>query len=134
MKTIPATLNISRPQYGDGRKKIEVSIRCALSGIEFVSMQIDPAEFAEALTGLSRRPGEAEIHGLEYVGKERVTEQRQIICPLKSYKRDDLENWLQENAQEEGWLLNTYLGSQSSVSRQSDGTILRYSVTKYVEP
>jgi len=61
-----------------------------------------------------------------------VEESRKVLCPLKTYRKTDLEEWLSKNAQEEGWILNNYLRSQSSVTHTEEGTILRYSVTKYV--
>lgn len=134
MKTIPVSLSISRPSYGDGRKKISIRIRDELSRIEFIDMEIDLEHFAEALTGLSSRPAEAVIRGVEYLGMTRVTEKRQIVCPLTSLRREKYVEWLEANAQEDGWLLNSSLGSQSSVKSMGSETLLNYSVTKYVEP
>jgi hypothetical protein len=44
-----------------------------------------------------------------------------------------LEQWLQDNAQEEGWIIDHYLGSQSSIDHMDGKTFLNYSVHKYVE-
>ena len=124
-------LSINRPSNGG----ISIRIGDELSGIEFIDANISLEEFAEAVTGLACRPMTAEVRGLEFVGKKRVTENRSIVCPLDTYDKKVLEQWLVDNAQEEGWMVNTYLGRQSSVCRDEDGKIiLNYSVTKYVDP
>lgn len=112
--------------------KVRISFEDAASHIEFATVSLSPEAFGHAVTGLSMQEGELEVRGLEFVGRRRITERRQIVCPIKSYDKSVLTAWLNENAQEEGWLLSTYLGSQSSVSHVEGGTLLRYSVTKYV--
>lgn len=114
---------------------MSVHMRDELSGIEFARIELSPHDFCMALTGLAEVEGKLTCQGLEYVGKKRITEQRSIVCPLKSYtKREELSKWLEENAQEEGWLLISYLGCQSSVEYKDGKTILNYSVKKYIKP
>lgn len=123
-----AKVTISRGSDG----KVRISFEDTVSHIEFATVALSVEAFGHAVTGLSMQEGELEVHGLEFVGKRRVTEQRQIVCPLKTYNTSELQAWLTDNAQEEGWLLSTYLGSQSSMSSVDGGTLLRYSVTKYI--
>lgn len=123
-------LSISRASSGE----INIGIEDALSSIEFIDAKISCEEFAKAITGLSSRPMEAEIIGFEYVGKLKIREERKIECDLKSYNRNELEVWLKNNAQENGWILDSYLGSQSSISYFGDKKILNYAVYKYVTP
>jgi hypothetical protein len=112
---------------------IRIVIRDETSFTTFVELEMKPEEFAMAVTGLSYRPAEMKVRGLEHVGKTRINEKRQIVCPLKTYDKEILVAWLEDHAQEDGWILNTYLGSQNSISRNKDGeTVLNYSVTKYV--
>jgi hypothetical protein len=114
--------------------RVRIRIRDEASGIEFAEVSLTVEAYGYAITGLSEQEAELSVRGLEWVGKKRVTESRQKVCPLDTCDKDKLSKWLQENAQEEGWILSTYLGSQSSTSRAScGGTLLRYSVTKYVE-
>ena len=136
MKTkLPLKLTISRPQCSDGRKYISINITDGVSGIQFLDAEIELADFAEALTGFSCTPMKGDLRGLEHIGKTRVTEKREIVCPLRCYDRAELAAWLGDNAQEDGWIVNTYLGSQGAVrSHASGGQTLRYSVTKYVDP
>lgn len=127
---IQATLSLSFPSQGG----VSIRLRDNASRIEFVDAEISHEEFSRALSSLQERPLiECEVRGLQYVGKKSITERRSIECPLKSYDRDVLSTWLKENAQEGGWLVSTYLGSQSSINHKDGKTILNYSVTKYVE-
>lgn len=111
--------------------KVRISFRDEASGIEFAEVAMTIEAFGNAITGLSAQSAALEVRGLQWVGKQRVTEERTIECPLDTYNRDELSAWLRDNAQEDGWLVNTYLGSQGSISRQGSKTVLRYSVTKY---
>lgn len=95
---------------------------------------MDAATFAHALTGLANQPVMAESGPLEHVGKVRVRESRTIACPLGySATKGDLAAWLIANASEDGWFIDTYLGSQGSVTHTDGGGCrLRYSVYKFV--
>ncbi|WP_239354793.1 hypothetical protein [Providencia rettgeri] len=126
-------LTISRPSYGDDREKINIVVKCDVSKLRFLSLEIDYADFAKCITGLSEVDCELEVSGLENVGKKRITEQRSVICPIKSYEKRVLRDWLINNKQEDGYILDAYLGSQSSVQYCDEGTILNYRVIKYVE-
>jgi hypothetical protein len=112
---------------------IRISINDRASGIEFVEAEMELADFANAVTGFSNQPAEMEVRGLQWVGMTRVSELREKLCPLDTYDRGELSAWLQANAQEEGWIVSTCLGTQGSVSRRPEGTLLRYSATKYVK-
>lgn len=112
---------------------VRIRIRDDASGIEFAEVALSIESYGYVITGLAEQEGSLEVRGLELVGKRRITEQRIIECPLNTYDKGVLVSWLEENAQEQGWILNTYLGSQSSVVRNGDKLILNYSVTKYVE-
>ncbi|MBQ0339640.1 hypothetical protein J9236_00095 [Providencia rettgeri] len=126
-------LTISRPSYGDDREKINIVVKCDVSKLRFLSLEIDYADFAKCITGLSEVDCELEVSGLENVGKKRITEQRSVICPIKSYEKRVLRDWLINNKQEDGYILDPYLGSQSSIKMCDEGTVLNYRVIKYVE-
>lgn len=126
-------LTTSRPSYGDNREKINIVVRDQASRLKFLSIEIDYADFAKCITGLSEVDCELEVSGLENVGKKRITEQRSVICPIKSYEKRVLRDWLINNKQEDGYILDPYLGSQSSILMCDEGTLLNYRVIKYVE-
>ena len=114
---------------------VRIRIEDAASGIEFVVASMEPDAFGKCVTGLSCQSAKLHVRGLEYVSMRRITEKRHIYCPINTFDRKTLEAWLKSVAQEDGWLLDSSLGSQDSISTASprDGVILRYGVTKYVD-
>ena len=110
-----------------------IRLRDEASCVNFLEMKLTGEQFAEAITGLNFSGVEMEVRGLENVGKERVREKRSVICPLTTYKREQLHDWLLANCQEEGWFIDGYLNSQTSTKSVDGGTLLNYAVYKYVE-
>lgn len=127
---IKATITINRASNG----LVYIRLNDEASHIEFVDVAMTPHDFAEAVMGLAMQPVEGEVRGLENVGKNKIYEKRSIVCPLDTHKTSELVEWLRLNAQEEGWILDTYLGSQTSVGPYKEGgRRLNYAVIKYVE-
>lgn len=126
---LPAKVTITR----DSNNMIRIRIRDDASRVDFATAEMTVEAFGFAVTGLSGLPAEVTVAGLEFIGKTKVAEQRIAGCPLNTYDKTELQAWLVANAQEAGWQLDTYLGSQNSVSRREGVTLLRYSVYKYVE-
>ncbi len=116
----------------NSRNEITVEIMDDLSRNRFVTVSMTPEKFAMMVTGLSMVEVNFEVKGLRNVGKKRISERRTITYTGKEYNRKILEAWLMENYQEEGWSLDPYLGSQSSIKYEKDFTILNYSVYKFV--
>ena len=134
MKT-KGKITISRPLYGDGQNSISIEVTDELSGMRFLGVKLSYEAFAEAITGLGYRPCEIETRGLENLGKVRVCQPRSIDVLDIGYGKEGYQTWLEQNAQEEGWILDTYLGSQNSIQHLPNGMKrLNYSVTQYVEP
>lgn len=124
-------ITISR--YHGSEAGISIEIQDEASRIRFIRAEMGLKEFAEAITGLGCCAIEFDAFGLEHVGKVRVTERRSIRCPLDSYDRTNLAAWLREHGKEDGWIVNDYLGSQGSITRDGNVTVLNYQVVKYVE-
>lgn len=133
MKNIKCSLTITRPSCSNGDKYISIQIKDENSRIQFFDGKISLSDFAEALTGLSGLEIISEVRGLENVGKVRVVEPRSVECPLDTYSRGELEQWIEDNCQEQGWIVSSYLGSQSSVQRKGNKNILHYSVVKFCD-
>lgn len=131
----PCRLSISKVSGGGGVDGGYINLRLSdeASGIQFVDIEMSFKTFGEIVSGGSHTKVAAELRGLQYVGKQRVREDRSVLCPLKSgYPREPLEEWLTANCQEEGWIIDPYLGSQGSVTTQKDGLLLRYNVHKFI--
>ena len=141
---IQTDISISRPSDSTGEKYIEVRLKDDASHITFATVKVGLADFMEALTGLAHMECETEVRGLEYVGKVREREQasvfiseneyRKITDGLKYYRHTDvLGQWLIDNHSREGWMVDTYLGSQSSIKNVEGGKMLNFSYFRYVE-
>ena len=124
---INGSLGISR--RSDDKICIEISDEA--SGITFVVAEIEPYDFAQLITGLHGVKAQCRVRGLDVVGKTKVRESRRVICPINSYDRKFLESWLNDNCQEEGWKLDSYLGSQNSTFSATEGIGLNYAVYRY---
>lgn len=111
---------------------VRIRFRDEASRIEFAEVAMTPENFGYAITGLAEREANLEVRGLLHVGKRRVTEDRTIECPIRTYDCEKLKSWLKDNAQEDGWILDNYLGSQKSIERKEEKTILHYRVIKYI--
>lgn len=125
-------LTISRNNFD----VIKIAIRDEASRTEFVVAEMTPETLALAITGMSEIEVVLKVQHLDRVGKLRIIEARSIDCPLQSLEKEEMRAWLRANAQEDGWILDDYLGSQSSVSPLKDGKgySLNYRVVKYVDP
>ena len=114
------------------RGYINIRVRDKASKIEFLDVRMSKEDFADCITGLAELEVKGAVRGLKNIGKTRIQESRQALFPGKSYDKLMLSRWLMDEKQEEGWIISTYLGSQSSITQTKDGTLVKYSATKYV--
>ena len=138
--SIPATLSISRIQNADGSPSVCLRIRDKRSRTQFVVADIAMVDFSNALFGLAEVPIRIKVQGLRFVGKYKEAEQVSVKlsraelrkAKLSSCSKEQLEAYLTENYQREGWYLNPYLGSQSSaVGDAHGGVTLNFSYYRY---
>lgn len=101
---------------------------------------MDPDIFMRVLTGLSYQDfRKADVYGLQNIGKLRESKQVQLVYKSDGDKypkyanKETLVEYLKEFGGEEGWILDPYLGSQGSVVRQEDQTILNYRLYRYLD-
>lgn len=131
-KMIECELYIGR----DNRNIFNIEVKDESSGARFLRISMSAEQFALAITGLCTSGITAEVSGLDRVGKLKVRQPRRREFtgdPKITYDTDGLSNWLKENHQEEGWILDTYLGSKNSRQNVGDKTFLNYAVYKYVD-
>lgn len=123
-------ISITRSSNGSYYIRLEDSA----SSRQFVEVKLTAKQFAEAITGLYTTDVVMEVNHLDKVGKQRVREPRTVLCPLDTWDKEVLQDWLSENCQEDGWTLDLYLGSQNSYkSVKGGGTQINYAVFKYVD-
>lgn len=140
------TVSVGRPQGGslNGQDEyVRIEIMDWTSRRKILQLDMELSEFAKLVTGRSDVPvGRALYDDSGAVGKLRVYEKRKVFISDDeiskaggSWPTSNLENWLRETQQEEGWLIDPYLGSQGSQQRDSTkgGSWLNYGVYKYVD-
>lgn len=126
---LKAKVTISR----NSNDEVYIFIKDVASGSVFAEVCMSVENYGYLVTGLAAQEGELRVRDLEFVGKKKIIEQRQKVCPLDTYSRPILEEWLKNNAKEEGWTVNTYLGGQKSICEYNGSKLLHYSVYKYVD-
>lgn len=140
------TVSVGRPQGGslNGQDEyVRIEIMDWTSRRKIMQLDMELSEFAKLVTGRSDVPvGRALYDDSGAVGKLRVYEKRKVFISDDeiskaggSWPTSNLEKWLTETQQEEGWMIDPYLGSQGSQSRDQHrgGSWLNYGVYKYVD-
>ena len=112
---------------------VNIRVKDKLSAVEFISASMELQDYARLITGQAYIPAKAELRGLEYVGKQVQREVRSVVCPLNTYSTENIKKWFIANCQEDGWILDTYLGSQNSISPGYGNCVINYSVYRYIE-
>ena len=96
-----------------------------------VSMTLE--NFALLMTGLSEVECQHETtEDVSNIGKTKVIESRSIPAPFLGYGKEKYGEWLENNGQEEGWEISSYLGSQRSIVFNDGNVTLNYNAYKYV--
>lgn len=132
-------ISISRSTNSHGPNMVSISIEDRTSGIEFFDGDMTLEDFGSLVTGLSMRPIQAEVRGLQFIGKKQVHEPRKVVLPssLGGYRsrNEEVAPWIAANCQEEGWMLDLYLGSRDSIvyNHTTKEYTAHYSVYKYVD-
>lgn len=144
LRSVPSSTWINRKELTmlDGKVTISrrsdnfihLQIQDVNSRATFVQLLMTPEDFGNAVTGLSAQPAKMRVMGLSTVGKYKVTELREVLCPLSySAKKEDLRKWIEDNHSEEGWEISAPLNSQGDVLYVDGMTHLRYTVYKFVD-
>jgi len=122
MKTINSSIAISRPQNGDGQKYIRIEVQDESSRTIFLTLKIGLEDFSEAITGLSGIKCTGEVAGLENVGKTKEVKPHKEMIPswVSKHSRDEQQAYLNAIGYDDGWLADTYIGSQGSIVQNND--------------
>lgn len=118
-QTLKGKLTIGRPSRGDGVEQIEIRLKDVLSNARFLTIVVDPATFALAVTGLSEQEVKFEVEDLDKVGLRKERRAASLVIepgsPLQGRDKEMLRAHLRTYHQEDGWMLDDYLATQSSV-------------------
>ena len=118
----------------NSRDNIRITLGDENSRQKITEVTLTLEAFALLITGLYEIECQHETtKDVSNIGKTKITEARTIVAPYMGYSREAYEDWLEENAQEEGYNLNTYLGSKTSINHDTENNtvILNYMVYKY---
>ena len=115
-----------------GTTKLEIRDRDA--GICFVALELT----AEKFVGLLARQGlvrcDAEVQGLENVGKMQVHKKHEFrIGPSDYHTRDDIARAEARASCPPGWTTDGYFGSQSSFFRRDGEEWARTTIRRWVD-
>lgn len=112
--------------------RVVVQLFDEAAAVRFAEFDMSLECFAQAVTGLARVEGILTVRDLHKVGKKCTVERRSVSAPHLGYQKEPYRQWLLANATEEGWEIDTYLGSQNSINHGEDGFVtLNYIVRKY---
>lgn len=146
-KWLQGEISISKPSNSNGEDYISIRLIDRQSRTEFLKIEADPKELMLALTGLAAQDVKFQLRFPERVGKVRDSVRLKKTVKLNelaalgysgsAFDRAELFKYLREHCQEEGWFVDTYLGSQGSVGHtEVDGdkaVTLHYSKVRFVE-
>lgn len=133
--TTPVELSLTRINSNDEEKdgKFALRIKDQNSKVGFLDIYITPEQFADLVSSRYVK-ADATIRGTDKIGKKYVSERRSVVCPLDTYEKSILQQWVIHTCQEDGWTVFAPLDSQQSIIRNEDGTkTLSYLVYKYVD-
>ena len=127
-------ITISRPQYGNGTKKIVITIKDTNSVIDFIELEIDYVNFTEAITGLAYSECKFETRLLDKVGKKRIIDNFEFEMDNPKLSRS--KEFAIEKVKKIcpiGWECSTYFGSQDSFFDRDGKSFARTKIMKWVE-
>lgn len=132
-RKMPGKLKISRTTNTLEEDYVTITVGDLASRTTFLSMKMSILEFGSCILGMSERPVELTVKGIDRIGKRKITESRKATFEGCLYNRETLEAMVSEHCQESGWIVDNYLGSQGSISHDDGKTVVRYSVLRYEE-
>lgn len=113
--------------------KVYIRVRDKNSRTEFVTIAMTLENYARLTTNEAFVAATLETRDLDRVGKYKITESRRAVLKGTFHSVKKLTKWLEKNKREEGWHLDTYLGSKSSIQIENGKTIVNYRVHKWVK-
>ena len=131
---IPGKLTISRWHSSDGDDTIHITLVDGLASIEFAEVSLTPEQFALAITGLGRIVCDMEVRGLDRVGKKMEHDSLEFPLGVESYAKNAKKVAIKKahEACPEGWIPDTYFGSQDSFFYRDGETWARCTIRRWV--
>lgn len=125
MKQLPVAVRVSRWYSSRSDDGVELTVEDNTSGITFLTIKMTLEEYGNLISTTGQVRLEAELRGLENLGKNHEMQPRTAVVPkdvadaayalTHSEQAPALRKWMEANLQEEGWHISTYLGSRDSI-------------------
>lgn len=133
-KTLKGKLTISRAMSNREDDYVEIRIEDEVSGVEFVSINLSMEQYGHAVAGTSYQSIEYTARDMDCIGKVKEREAARVPIPSPlAYNRQGAEEYVKANFQREGWILDSYLGSQNSITGTGVDYYANISYYRYVE-
>ncbi len=114
-------------------ERIEISVRDRNAGVKFLSTVINPETFCSMLGRLAEVPVELEVKGLQKVGKTMEIDTLEFCMPSHSYEEQKTVATTEAiKACPDGWIPDTYFGSQDSFFRVGEKEMARCIIKRWV--
>lgn len=124
-------LTISRPSYGDGRKKISIQVKDENAGIRFLEMEVDLDKFTNALTGLCEQECDVKVTGLQNIGKKIERSKIEFEMTEDRFNKEVAKR-VCESLLTDGWQLRDSFSSQGSFFKENGKNMARANIVRWV--
>jgi hypothetical protein len=146
-QTCKGKITISRPQLGDHKEFVRVTLKDIDACMKFLEVDVPLGQFALALTGMSEQECDLHPNRLDTVGKVREMEPCVFVLTQEYMDRHKLSRYYKEEIrqhmvldpeglfrQTDGWELSIHLGYQTSItSNHPDGIRINTYRVRYIE-
>ena len=127
-------ITISKPVRGDGRERVQISVKDELSRNRFVTVSMSLENFAHALMGLAEVDCNHELNNPEIVGKKKEVEKLEFEMPRGTLiNRKNIAAAIANTEMPEGWELWDGFSSQNSFFTKDGVEMARCKIIRYVD-
>jgi hypothetical protein len=129
-------ITITRPSYSDSRRAISITMHDESSGTQFLDVEIGMAEFAEAITGMSRIPCEFQLFARN-VGKIHEHKAVSVFVPAQRHKTTpEIVRAAVAEHEVDGWMArdDDAKNGHRITSYADDGYHVNVTYDRFVEP
>lgn len=130
---IDGKITISRPTCGDGSEYISIRLRCESSRTRFLDLEMDYAEFAQALTGLSEVNCKIITRKLDRIGKTKETRPLEFMVPEGKHLDKSVAKDRATKEVPEGWVSDAYFNSTDSFFQKNGKYWARTTMSRWVD-
>ena len=130
-----AKVTISRPQYGDGRERMSITICDADSRVQLIELEMQLDDFTRAITGRGESPAVVtQFTKEDHYGKfGKILKTRRVECDRVSYDKDVQKNEVirhfNKNHLPDGWEI-----SSTGIDTQQHGEKHTYVIRRWLTP